>query len=160
VAKFFYRSAALARQCRFRSGHPTHSSAASLGDERRPDRARRRPVPACGFYSPVPPSASFALKGNCFSSSAMSRSEIAKHAGSTGGASGLRWSRFLSQSRIATRSSRNDADERLEKLVALLRVEPRPALHCGRTRSMARIAFPFEKRIGQTKHKKRKLQIC
>jgi len=25
---------------------------------------------ACGFYSPVPPSASFALKGNCFSSSA------------------------------------------------------------------------------------------
>ena len=47
--------------------------------------------------------------GNAFSSKAMSRSEIAKRAGSTGAASGLFRSRFRSQSLIATRSSRNAA---------------------------------------------------
>ena len=60
-------------------------------------------------YSPVPRSASSARNGNFFSSKAMSRSEIAKCVRSTGAASGLFRSRFLSQSRIATRSSRNAA---------------------------------------------------
>jgi hypothetical protein len=51
-------------------------------------------------------------------------------------------------------------DERFKKLVALRRVEPRPALHCGRDQIDARhFRVPFEKRIGQTKHKKRKTQI-
>jgi hypothetical protein len=61
------------------------------------------------FYSPVPPSASSALKGNCFSSKAMSASEIAKLAGSIGAASGGFWSRRLSHARNASLSSRNAA---------------------------------------------------
>ena len=101
-----------------------------------------------------------ALKGNCFSKAAISPSEIAKCVRSTGAASGLFRSRFRSQSLIATRSSRNAAlTNASKKLVALLGVEPRPALHCGRDQIDApHICVPFEKRIGQTKHKKRKYE--
>ena len=56
------------------------------------------------------------------------RTEAAEATGSTGAASGLFRSRFLSQSRIATRSSRNAALTNASKnSLAMLRVEPRPS---------------------------------
>jgi hypothetical protein len=55
-------------------------------------------------HIPVPRSASSALKGNCFSSKAMSRSEIAKAAGSTTTSGGC-LSRRRSHARNSSRSS-------------------------------------------------------
>jgi hypothetical protein len=117
---------------------------------RRPDgeHGRKR------SYSPVPPSASFALKGNCFSSKAKSRSEIAKAARSIGAASGLFRSRFLSQSRIATRSSRNaaltNARKNLSRCNGLSRSQ---ATVVASTKSMRRIfAFPLKSGSGKRNH--------
>ena len=66
---------------------------------------------ACGmiFYSPVPPSASSALKCNLFSKAAISASEIVKRAGSIGAASGGFWRRRRSQARSSSLSSRSAA---------------------------------------------------
>jgi hypothetical protein len=55
------------------------------------------------------PSASSALKGNSFSSKAISASEIVKLAGSIGSASGGYWSRLRSQARSSSLSSRSAA---------------------------------------------------
>ena len=91
----------------------------------------------------------------------MSASEIEKRAGSIGAASGLFRSRFLSQSRIATRSSRNAALTNASKnwsRCAGSSLDSPPLL--PRPDRCAAFAFPFEKRIGQTKHEKRKSQIC
>ena len=90
------------------------------------------PQMAVNSYSSVPRSASSALKGNCFSSKAMSRSEIAKAAGSIGAASGAVLTRRRSQARNSSLSSRSAAFRpSLKEPLALLRVEPRPALHRG-----------------------------
>jgi hypothetical protein len=67
------------------------------------------------FYSPVPPSASSALKGNLFSKAAISASEIVKLARSIGAASGGFLSRRKSQARRASASSRNAALRNISK---------------------------------------------
>jgi hypothetical protein len=85
------------------------------------------------FYSPVPRSASSALKGNFSSSKAKSASEIVEAGGIDRSGE-----RRVPEPLPKPISHRNPVepqcriDERLEKLVALRRVEPRPALHCGR----------------------------
>ena len=88
----------------------------------------------------------------------MSRSEIAKAAGSIGAASGLFRSRFLSQSLIATRSSRNAAlHERLKKLVALRRVEPLPSLPASpQPDRCAASRVPFESGLGKRNYENKK----
>jgi len=84
-----------------------------------PGGSASQPGPAIGIVRP---------RGQCLQQRDPCRPTIAKHAGSTAASGWLR-SRFLSHSRIATRSRRNAAlTNASKKLVALCRrVEPRPA---------------------------------
>jgi hypothetical protein len=106
------------------------------------------------FYSPVPRSASSALKGNFSSSKAKSASEIVEAGGIDRSGE-----RRVPEPLPKPISHRNPVepqcriDERLEKLVALRRVEPRPALHCGRNQIDApHFAFPLKSGSGKRNH--------
>ena len=113
------------------------------------------PQMAVNSYSSVPRSASSALKGSCFSSKAMSRSEIAKAAGLIGAASGA----------VLTRRRKPSAE--LKPVEPQRRLQPslkNRSRCCGfsfdqpyivaSTRSMRRICVPFEKRIGENEKRK------
>jgi hypothetical protein len=79
------------------------------------------------FYSPVPPSASSALKGNFFSSKAISTSEIVKAVGSIAASGGV-LSLFRSQARKASWSSltaaRTNAAKNRSRCAALSCAQP------------------------------------
>jgi hypothetical protein len=90
----------------------------------------------------------------------MSASPNMKLAGLIGAASGLFRSRFLSQSRIATRSSRNaaltNARKNRSRCNGLSRSQ---ATHVASTKSMRRIfAFPLKSGSGKRNTKNKKLK--